>query len=462
MRKKSTDEPGRRPQHRAISKNMGNAQYDEAQRSREPIQQGAHTRHRASAVHFSYTSSSQSEHRDEAEIHSSIVLSQSSSLSSAESPTSVWSLDDVRALQYPQLTSESIARLESYHRQNERRWREIKRQRLRRKRLITIVSVVTGIILLALIGLMGLHWYRVQQDNTYAHAQLDEQIAHLQSTDQVVVAVDEAIDDEVSADRIDYLSGLISSIPGTKETLLSIAGAIEGFHDLFSDEEGRYIAEAVAESADARSEMLNYGKRLLQNDVNALNAFSELSDALKLIVAADSAVRDSIDASSMRLNGGMEKSLSLSQDALSYLGKANEDLIQVQSRFPTADLSAYARYVNAKTAATNLLIAIDQALIAGNADEAQTQLDAYNAKDGEVVAAAAALPTNSPGVILVPYEAIASNLKVSYIAARDRAATADSIIRSYLGIAEMANSLSTNADIPSADGGAEENNVVKG
>lgn len=299
--------------------------------------------------------------------------------------------------------------------------------------------VVFLIVAVTLVAAGGVYYFNNQQKSVHAEAyqEINRSIALIQEADTVVVAVDQAIDEQVTEDALPQLEVLTDQVASTKETLLAAADNAEIAKESLTDEDDRELAQHVIDAANTRSEMLNYGKRLVQTDIDAMQSAALLSEAWDLIVGADTDMRAAVDVTSGGNTDAIETAVEFNKAASEKIEEATLKIDDAKKHFPDADFTSISDYLVAKKDAIGLALTSDEALLADDVDLANENNDAYNAKDSEAVELAAKIPSDPMTIITDAYDTVTQDMRASYLDARDRAATSDSYIRTYLGVTEI-------------------------
>ncbi len=303
--------------------------------------------------------------------------------------------------------------------------------RRRKGRRILIACVLAGA--LVLLG-VGVYLY---QRNLSGHAALDQSLDLVQEADITVVALDQSIDANVTADTVDSLTGLVAQRDDATSKLdqaRDLAAQAQG--SLVRSSE-RDIASEALMGIDARVDMLTGGTQILQDGIDAYQAAALFSQAWDLIIDANSNIRSSVSDASSSTSAtqaaAAESARATATTAADDLTKAKGLIDQAQSTYQAADFSALLAYVSAKQGAVTAQLAVDDALAQGDATSLASAVDAYNAADAAAVQAATALPSDPTTIVTDAYASQVDSLHTDYLSARERAAASDVYIRDYLG-----------------------------
>jgi hypothetical protein len=189
-------------------------------------------------------------------------------------------------------------------------------------------------------------------------------------------------------------------------------------------EEKTALAEAIKESAQARAEMMEIAPAILEADLQVAAAIPYADQAVAEIKAAEDLSAQAVAEFNKHTAASVKASDDLSIQAEGKLQAAQSLLASATASFPGADFSAFTGYVEAKLTLIALAKEIDALWIAGDIAGSNTKLDAYNARDAEIVAMAQALPASVRDPIANAYNAATAEPSKQYFEARERARSA--------------------------------------
>ncbi|MDY2625937.1 MAG: hypothetical protein SOV74_06460 [Coriobacteriales bacterium] len=320
--------------------------------------------------------------------------------------------------------------------------------RKRHRRRVRTVLLVIVAVLAVLAGGAGLWFHRT---SAQASQSLDQSLALIEQSDVSILALDQVVNREVTADNVTELPNVISSTYATQDTLdqaLEYAQVAQQTFWLPNDQR-KQVSDDAVKDINARKAMLENARQILQADYDAYQVSTYLSSAWGLILQADSDARASASTASAATTDNMETELATAIDqansAKSSLSTASSYLSQASEIMPTVDFASIMAYVTAKQNALDLSIAADNAMLTGSEDDQAAALSAFQEADAQAVQAAQSIPTDLSTIITSAYSATVQPLMSDYEEARSAVAGADVSIRTYLGVADQAASAASGA-----------------
>lgn len=266
------------------------------------------------------------------------------------------------------------------------------------------------------------------------YALLDEAIALIQESDQVVVSFDEAIAEEVTAENLSERGILLDRTPTTLNTLdVAEEKALAAMGYFISDDD-RTLAQHVIDAADNRRDMLSSGAEIISKDIEAMKSVQLFGQCLEIILGADTELRATNALSASGGYSELQEAITRNNAVLTNLARASELLTQAQDAFAEVDYSTVVTYVSLKTESVQLAIQADQAILDGDLEAVNTSNAVFKEKDAAVVDAASKIPSDPFSLITGAYDASTAEARALYSSARANAATADGFIREYTGV----------------------------
>lgn len=293
-----------------------------------------------------------------------------------------------------------------------------------RSRRAALVTWLVAIVVVALVATAGVIGWREYQRVVEARALVSQATALLQSAEDNLVIVDEAVRTEVSSE-IATSSLEASALVGSVRTdALAAASLIaSALADLPEDEVAR--AQALKEGAEARAEMMLQAPTILDADYKAARSIGLADDAVAEITAGEDLIAKAAAEFNRHTAAGVKQSDAYTVQAETKLKAAESLLASATAAFPEADFSAFTAYVQAKLQLCTMAKEIDTLWLSGKIAESNAKLAAYNKRDAEVVAMAKALPSSVRDPIANAYEAATAEARAAYFAARELAREAD-------------------------------------
>lgn len=271
-----------------------------------------------------------------------------------------------------------------------------------------------------------------------AQADFDAAVKLMEDAEADLGRVDEAVRAEITSDLATRVAEVAPLAAKVKAGADAAIGLIDGAYAELPPG-ARQLADALKESAKARSAMMAEAPAILEADAKAARALAPADAAVEEIKAAEELSAKAVAEFNKHTKAGVQASTRYSNEAEAHLKSAQAHLASATTEFAEADLSAFIRYVDAKLELAADSRVIDSLWLAGKIEESNAKLDAYNKKDTQVVAMAEALPDSIRDPIADAYDALTIDATDRYFAARERARTADERLeklRTTTGIAK--------------------------
>lgn len=310
-------------------------------------------------------------------------------------------------------------------------------EKIQRRRWPVVIAIILAVIVIS--GAVTYYVLSSQAHEREASRQagydaLDEAIALIQESDQVVVAIDEATVAEVTEADIADRQALIDRLPTTLETLNTAEEFARSAVDLMNTDEDRAFAQHVIDSAVNRKDLLQSGRAIITQDIAAMKATLIFGSAWELIIKSDTELRATTELSRSSNIASLQEAIERNQVILSDLDMALSLLTQAKEAFNEADFSTVEAYIARKRESVVLAIEADQAVLNGDIGTVNTKNTEFSLKDAEVVEAANAIPANPLVLITDAYEKSTEADRKVYESSRANAADADGYIREYVGV----------------------------
>lgn len=278
------------------------------------------------------------------------------------------------------------------------------------------------LIALLVIGLaaVGVYAYRGYDKTRTASTALSRASAVLEGVEDDLIIVDNAVQQGITSVTATEALDASALADDVRTRAIEASDIIdEAMPDL--PEEQRELAEALRESADARAEMMEIAPTILEADVAAAKAIVSADQALAEIKAAEELSTQASAEFNKHTADGVRASDALTVQAEAKLTAAATLFAEATAAFPGADFAPFTQYVEAKLGLAALAKEIDALWLAGDIAGSNTKLEAYNQRDTEIVAMAAALPASVRDPIANAYDATTEEPLAEYFEARERA-----------------------------------------
>ncbi|MDR1088526.1 MAG: hypothetical protein LBL23_04575 [Coriobacteriales bacterium] len=297
--------------------------------------------------------------------------------------------------------------------------------------ILLILIVGSGAITYAVLSSQALER---EARRTAGYELLDEAIALIQESDQVVVSLDTATTTEVTESNLSEREVLLKRVPTTQETLSSAEEKALSAVELLTATDDREFAQHVIDAAVNRQVLLTSGEAIIGKDIEAMNSALIFGQAWEVIVNADTELRATTQLSKTGSYNELQEAIERNNTVLTRLQQAQTLLAQAQEAFEDADYSVVTEYVALKIASVHLAIEADQALFDGDIELVNTKNTEFTLRDAAVVNAAGKIPSDPLTMITLAYEAATAENYALYDSARANAAEADGYIREYVGV----------------------------
>jgi len=276
---------------------------------------------------------------------------------------------------------------------------------------------------MAALTVAGVYGWRAFSRIRSAESELARASAILENAEPDLLIVDaavqvqiEAVEPTQTAEAIDLAGTVGAKALQAVEVIDEVRGSLP--------EQKRPLADALRESAEARVEMMEIAPEILEADARAATAIPYADQAVVEIKAAEDLSAQAVAEFNKHTAASVKASDDLSIQAEGKLQAAQSLLASATASFPGADFSAFSGYVEAKVSLIALAKEIDALWLAGDIAGSNTKLEAYNARDAEIVAMAQSLPASVRDPIANAYNALTTEPSKRYNEARERARSA--------------------------------------
>ncbi len=288
---------------------------------------------------------------------------------------------------------------------------------------VRVIGWVLALLAAAALVAAGVYAWRSVSRVRSAESELSRASRLLESAEDDLLVVDEAVQVEISAavatqtvEAARLAAGVLADAREASEIIADVLGSLP--------DERVALAEAMKDSADARAEMMDIAPTILEADAKAAAAIPLADQAVAEIKAAEDLTAKAGVEFNRHTAAGVKASDEYSVQAEARLQAAQSLLTSATASFPGADFSAFSGYVAAKISLVALAKEIDALWLAGDIAGSNTKLAAYNTRDAEIVAMAQSLPASVRDPIANAYSAATADASKRYFEARERARTA--------------------------------------
>lgn len=305
-------------------------------------------------------------------------------------------------------------------------WRKARR---RKGKILAGVLCAVIIVVLAGAGLLYLYQDNVRyQQNTQL---LQESADALTSTDEFLLALDEALQDPLGDQAETFFNDRLGDLASIDSSLqLAESKADEAMHGLRETVE-REAADALMATSAARQTLVDQGWKILEDSVGMKSLYERVGEAWQQTGEADSLAREAAQLAGENSQEAITRSTELSNEASALFSDVRATMEVLAQEDAEVDLSAQIAYLDKRIEALGYAVASNDALLARDTAAAVEQNDAYNAADKEAASLAAALPIDPGQPVLDALEERLADPIEAYEAARGQASTSDAFLRDY-------------------------------
>lgn len=289
--------------------------------------------------------------------------------------------------------------------------------------LTRVVIAAAVIVAFAALVAYGFRWVTANERVNDARDEVESAARLLDVAEDDLLIVDTAVQADVSSEIATQSAEALALVSSVATELAGVTGMIErAMPDL--PETDAALAQALLESAQARTSMMAEAPAILEADIKAAHAIALADQALEELKAAETFSAQAATEFNKHTQAGVRASNDASVKAEGRLAAARSLLASATVEFPEADYTAFTAYIDAKVALVVISKEIDQLWLAGKIEESNKRLAAFNARDAEVVAMAKALPGSMRDPIADAYKAVTEEAVSRYFAAREKARAA--------------------------------------
>lgn len=306
-------------------------------------------------------------------------------------------------------------------------------RRKRARRIRRGVGLTLGLIAAAaVVGIAVYAFVGAYHENQTNLSLLSQGFTELESADDEVLTIDDALNTSASELSESQIQDLISQVSAAQVKLSSAEAFAATAKESLQGTEDAAAADQLVESAAARKEMLEAAQSLLSEELAATQAIAVADDAWADVLGADTLVKQAASLVADTTEENTRASQEKSEQAADLLQSASEKLTQAQGIYE-ADFSVLESYIAKRQESITYAIASDEAIYLQDKATAEQNNELYNTADAEAASIAAKLPKDASDPISDAYEAATQQTRETYLSARSRAAQADAFIRDYLG-----------------------------
>lgn len=320
---------------------------------------------------------------------------------------------------------------------------EIARRQKGRQRYRRISVAVIAVVCICALG-AGAQWAYEQYEhwNTSVGV-LQESCALIEESDQVTLAIDAYFQKSFDDDTVSTATDLMDSIPEAQEKLEAARVlACHAIDELDTSQRDKEAAEAALNAVEAREELLDVSDKRLADDKAAKQAIDALDQAWLEIQEGNALLTQAAQVVSKTTKKNVKKSTEYTKDARECFTKAQDSIDQAAKLYPEANVDDATKYVSMRLKAVSEALASNEAILIQDKKTAESHNEAYNKADNQAVNLAKSFPQPFNCLVVDAYAKHSAPLVEQYSQARADAATNDSLLRDYLGVATNETSVS--------------------
>ena len=306
-----------------------------------------------------------------------------------------------------------------------------KRKKARRARRVRIqVVTVAAVIALVAVGIyVGLQYRDTQIDlSTRTHMLVDR----LSAVDETLMKADALMVDPLDFDKAAAQRQVEAEFAQMTTELNRISVDAQSLLDLPLDDASKVAVGQISRAARARTDMVKAAKQTFDLAEEAQAHVTRANTVWGDVLDEDQLAREAVSsANKAKTQDATNEALSKTREVMDGFARDLSELEDLSTKF-NVDLSAQKLYLQKKTEALQLAVAVDEALLAGNREAAISANELYNAADQEAAELAAGLPPSIGDVVMARFQELMAGHEAQYARAREDAVSADAAIREYL------------------------------
>lgn len=307
----------------------------------------------------------------------------------------------------------------------------------RRKRRRARVRIITGAIVVAIVGAFGFFAFaevsRYMADQNQTLALLDEALQTIETTDETIVAMDELVMKPIDEQDTQTLDSITSQLADTSKQLDAALTQAQYASENLVNARQREAANQAITAITARQEMINEGRQLVEEGKRAQQAADNMNEAWPLILEADALTQDAGNLVAYTTEANVTTSMDKTNQAIEKFKEAQKKIQWVVDNYPAADVSAYATYLERRIEGQEAALDSDAAMLLMDRDTAEEKNQVLYDCDSEAAQIAQGFSEDPTEPVVSAYQANSEELREKYLQARSQAASADTYLRDYLG-----------------------------
>lgn len=310
---------------------------------------------------------------------------------------------------------------------------EIVRRKKKRFRSRAL-SVALGVAVIAAIAfLMATEVTRYLSDQEATLVTLKTSLQTVEEADQTIVAMDKLVatspnwQDESDARRV------LESLPEANNLLDKAYEQAKWASVSLFNSRDREAANRAVTAIAGRKEMTTQGQMILTDAIAAKEAAFCMEEAWGLLLEADTFSSQAGELVQDTTTDNVNASMEASNKAIERFEQAQDLVQQAQTRYPEADVTSYAKYLEKRLRGQRAALESDAAILLMDRASAEEQAEILYNYDLEAAEIAKGFPDDPTKPVTDACNEKRAELGEKYDQARSQAASADAYLREYLG-----------------------------
>jgi hypothetical protein len=310
---------------------------------------------------------------------------------------------------------------------------EIVRRKRKRSRSRALSVALGAAVIAAIAFLMVTEVTRYLSDQEATLATLKTSLETVEEADQTIVAMDKLVAMPPNRQNESDARRVLESLPEAN-------GLLDKAHEqatwasgsLFNGRD-REAANRAVTAIEGRREMATQGQMMLTDAIAAKEAASSMDEAWALLLEADTFASQAGELVQDTTTDNVNASMEASHEAMARFEQAQDLVQKAQTRYPEADVTPYAKYIEKRMRGQEAALESDAAILLmdrGSAEEQSQNLYSYDLEAAEI---AKGFPDDPTKPITDACNEKQAELGEKYDQARSQAASADAYLREYLG-----------------------------
>lgn len=318
---------------------------------------------------------------------------------------------------------------------------EVARRKTTRKRRKRVAVACMAAAVVVAFGFAANALVATLQEQQSTRDRLLSAIGSVEGSDDAIVRFDELVVEVISDDGMtldaseldERYSALADDLDSAYDTLLEAKALIERVEAELGTTQDKDAANQAIASINARVNMVDAGRVVLEETIDARSAMDCATQAWQQMLEADARARDAAALVTNTTVDSVNASIEKSNEAIALFEQAKEGMQAAQAAYAPLDLTSYVTYIDLRIEAQRCAIASDQAYLDRDKETAAEQNERYNELDAHAAEVAQDIATNPAELAKTLLDEAVADERAAYVSERSLAGGADAILRDYLG-----------------------------